>query len=116
MSFDFSLELSVGADRNSFSLQQTYQIIDFVVAVLQKRSQSGHCVIKVDFIYMFICIFLIDLYELDIAFAVIEERKPGIDFLQNEFFLAAVEVHQSKGILQSAETGFNAPSQEITIF
>ena len=46
------------------------------------------------------------MYDLDIAFAVIEERKPGIDFLQNEFFLAAVEVHQSQGILQSAETGF----------
>ena len=77
--------------------------------MLQKRSQRGHCVIKVDFVYMFIRIFLINVYGLDITFTVIEERKPGVNLLQDEFFLAAMEVNQSQSVFQSPKTGFDSP-------
>ena len=67
--------------------------------MLQERSQRWHCVIKVDFIYMFIRIFLVDMYDLNITFTVIKERKSGINFLQDELFLAAVEIYQTQSIL-----------------
>ena len=48
---------------------------------------------------MFIRIFLVDMYDLNIAFTVIKERKSGINFLQDELFLAAVEIYQTQSIL-----------------